>query len=281
MRIAIIGATGVAGRILLPLLRQRGHAPRAGVRSAAAVQALAREGVEATVCDILDPASLVPLLAGCDAVVNLATAIPKAGGDWTANDRVRAAGTHHLLAACAQAAVPRLVQQSVAMLHCADDSRPQAEDDALEGYGVLASAAELERSVAESALDWRIVRGGLFYGADSGRERAWAADVENTDFRIPGDGTAWFSLVHVRDFAHALALVAEHPEPRQAYIACDDAPLTVNNLYSEVARRRGRPLPPTGGPSRMRSFRTSNAKLRGIGWLPEYPALERGWGRAA
>jgi len=32
----------------------------------------------------------------------------------------------------------------------------------------------------------------------------------------------------------------------------------------------------SGGNPRVRSFRTSNAKLRGIGWVPEYRALEQG-----
>ncbi len=99
MRVAVIGATGVAGRILLPpVAAARPAAPRAAavrsVQRRAGAVALTTASTP-RVCDILDPASLAPLLAGCDAVINLATSIPKAGGsgDWAANDRVRAAGT--------------------------------------------------------------------------------------------------------------------------------------------------------------------------------------------
>jgi len=278
MRIAILGASGVAGRALLPLLLERGHLLRAAVRSAAAAQALTRPGIETVMCDILAAPSLAPLLIGCDAVINLATAIPRSGSSatWAVNDRVRAEGTPNLIAACTQAGVPRLVQQSVAMLHCVDDSRAQTEDDALEGYGAVLSSAQLEQAVMAAPLDWRIARGGLFYGLDSGREEIWAGEINTPEFRVPGDGRAWHSPVHVRDFARALVRIVEHADTRQAYIVCDDAPLTLNNLYSQVARKHGRPLPPTGGPLRMRSFRTSNAKLRGIGWTPEYPTLEAG-----
>lgn len=278
MGIALLGATGVAGRVLLPLLRERGHALRVAARSQAAAQALTQPGVEPVMCDILDASSLAPLLAGCDAVINLATAIPRSGSaaTWELNDRVRADGTSNLLAACARAGVPRLVQQSVAMLHCVDDSRPQKEDDAVEGYGAVLTAAQLEAAVMAAPLDWRIARGGLFYGEDSGRGQVWAGEMESPEFRIPGDGRTWHSLVHVRDFAAALVAIVEHPAPKQAYIVCDDAPLTLNSLYSQLARKHARPLPQAGGPMRMRSFRTSNAKLRGIGWAPDFPVLEAG-----
>jgi len=232
MRIALLGATGVAGRALLPLFKRRGHALRAAARSADAARLLTNAGVEAVVCDILDPASLAPLLRDCDAVINLATAIPKAGSaaTWEGNDRVRVEGTANLLAACARSGVARLVQQSVAMLHCVDDSRAQTEQDPIEGYGAVRTAALLEEAVMVTTLDWRIARGGLFYGPGTGREQAWSAEIADPAFRIPGDGTIWYSPVHVGDFARALVCITEHPQARQAYIICDDAPMQLNDL---------------------------------------------------
>ena len=279
MRIAVLGASGVIGRTLLPLLAQRGHAVRAGAHAASSVQGLRAAGVEAAACDILDAASLAPLLAGCDAVINVATSIPKPGGrgDWALNDRIRVEGTRNLLAACAQAGVPRLVAQSVAMLLCADDSRAQTEEDPVVGYGRVATAAQLEEQVRASGLDWRIARGGLFYGA--GREEAWRTQLDDPAFRIPAGGKAWLSQVHVRDYAGALAHIVELETPRQVYNACDDAPLTELDLYREAAQWRGKPVPPVGeapGLYGLRSFRVSNAKLRAAGWAPQYPCLRDG-----
>ena len=109
MRIAVLGASGVAGRALLPLLAARGHALRAafhasgGSACAAHPQVEAQPQVEARHCEILDAGSVAALVAGCEAVINLATSIPKPGGrgDWGVNDRVRREGTANLLQACA------------------------------------------------------------------------------------------------------------------------------------------------------------------------------------
>ena len=173
MRIAVLGATGVAGRALVPQLAGRGHHLRAGFHSARSEAVAAQicraangtAGHEAMHCDILDPSDVGRFVAEVDAVINLATAIPAPGGsgDWELNDRVRSEGTVNLLKACSAGAV-RLVRQSVAMLHCVDDSRVQNESGAILGYGRVESAAELERMVTATALDWRILRGAAFYG---------------------------------------------------------------------------------------------------------------------
>ncbi|MBI1728037.1 MAG: hypothetical protein HYR50_12295 [Candidatus Rokubacteria bacterium] len=137
MRIAVLGATGAAGRAFLRRVAARGHA-------------LATERA-----DIFDPRALAALLKGCDAAVNLVTSIPKPGGrgDWRVNDRIRREGTASVLAACREAGIGILVQQGVAMLHCVADDRPQTEEDPIEGYGVLASAFDMEALVREAPLE--------------------------------------------------------------------------------------------------------------------------------
>lgn len=257
MRIAVLGATGVAGRAFAAAARTAGHA-------------LADWRV-----DIFDRDGLVALLEGCDAAVNLVTSIPKPGGRgaWPQNDRIRREGTATLLAACLEARLPLLVQQSVAMLHCHGDDRPQTEDDPIEGYATIASAFDMETLARAAPLDVRLVRGALFYGGDSGREDQWLAEVSNPSFRIPGDGNAWHSFVHVHDYATALIAVLAGGAPRAAYIACDDTPLRLRELYARIAERADVPMPAAGGPSRLRSFRVSNARLRALGWRPAYPEL--------
>jgi nucleoside-diphosphate-sugar epimerase len=257
MRIAVLGAGGVAGRAFVAAAGAAGHA------------------LELRRADIFDRPALVGLLAGCDAAVNLATSVPRPGGrgDWVANDRIRREGTANLLAACTQAGTPVLVQQSVAMLHCCADDRPQSEDDPIEGYATIASAFDMEVLARAAPLDVRLVRGALFYGAGSGREAQWLSEAGNPSFRIPGDGGAWHSFVHVHDYAAALLAVLENGRPRSAYIACDDRPMRLRELYACVAARAGVAQPACGGPQRLRSFRVSNAKLRALGWQPSRPEL--------
>ena len=258
MRITLLGASGVAGRAFQRAALAAGHS-------------LVSRRV-----DILERGALAALVAGCDAAVHLATSIPKPGGrgDWAQNDRIRREGTANLLAACAGAGTRCVVLQSVAMLHCAADERPQTEDDALEGYGRIASAADMEALARAAALDVRVVRGGLFYGPGSGRPEQWLEEAADPEFRMPGDGSAWCSPVHVDDYAAALVAVLARGAPRAAYIACDDRPLRLAEIYAWAAARAGVAPPAAGGPQRLRSFRVSNARLRALGWRPAHAALE-------
>ncbi len=116
--LGVLGASNVAGRAFVPLAEAAGHVVRT-------------ERI-----DVLDAGALSRALHGVDAVVNLASAIPRPGGpaarrDWSLKDCIRRAGTAKVLAACRDNGVARLVQQSVAMLHQTADDRPQHEDDAL------------------------------------------------------------------------------------------------------------------------------------------------------
>lgn len=257
MRIALLGASGVAGRAFQRAAGAAGHA-------------LVTRRV-----DILDPGALAGFVEGCDAVVNLVTSIPKPGGrgDWAINDRIRREGTANLLAACTEAGTPLVVQQSVAMLHCAADDRPQTEDDPLVGYGRITSAADMEALACTAPPDVRVVRGGLFYGPGSGRPELWQEELQTPGFQIPGDGSAWVSPVHVDDYAAALLTVLECGAPRTAAIACDDRPLRLADIYARAAKRAGVGMPALGGAERLRSFRASNARLRALGWRPAHALL--------
>ena len=251
MRVAVLGATGVAGRAFVRAARGRSHT-------------LVTDRV-----DIFDATALAAMVEGCDAVVNLVTSIPRAGGrgDWAANDRIRREGTATVVEACQRAGTGILIQQSVAMLHCVADDRPQTEDDPVDGPGVLASAVDMEDVVRSAQLDARIVRGALFVGPGTGREEQSTAEVARPGFRVPGNGRGWLSLVHVDDYAAALLTVLERGRPRSAYIAAGE-PLRWQDFYDGVAARAGLPAPLPGGPERLRSFRVSNQRLCALGWRP-------------
>lgn len=196
MRIAVIGATGVLGRHLVPRLVERGHAVCATARRDADLDRLKRIGAEAVAADIFDPASLRAAVVNCDAAVHAATSIPTAAGrgDWAVNDRIRREGTANLLAACRAERVRRYVQQSVAMLHLTDDSRPQTEDDPLGHTDRIRSALEMEQMVSQAPLDWCIVRGGAFYGPGTGRPEAWRSQARGGVLTLPGDGNGFLSI---------------------------------------------------------------------------------------
>ncbi len=267
MRVAVIGATGALGRHLVPRLVEHGHAVRATVRDEGAAEFLTRLGVAAVRADILEPATLAAVVAGCDAAIHIATAIPKPGGrgDWAINDRIRREGTANLIAACRPAGVMRYVQQSVAMLHAAEDRTPQTEDSPIVAYDRIRSAADMEATVADCGLDWRIVRGAAFYGPGTGTEQRWRTALTAGSLKLPGDGGDFISLVHVADMAAAVTAVLERGQPGHAYIAADDRPVTYRELFAFLA---GGTEPGAGGARALPSFRVANGKLKSLGWAP-------------
>lgn len=279
MKIAVIGATGVLGRHLIPRLVERGHAVRGSARSDEGEALVAAMGAEPVRADILKPESLGPAVAGCEAALHLATAIPTAWGtgDWAVNDRIRREGTRHLLEACVQTGVARYLQQSIAMILTAGDDRPQTEDDETPGSGRGTSMLEAEALVRGSPLDWRILRGGSFYGPGTGHGAEWIEAARQPGYAMPGEGDDYISLIHIADMAEAAALAVESDQGRSVWNAVDDAPVRYRELTGYVAALAGAPPPATGAALRLASFRVSNARLKSeLGWRPRYASYRAG-----
>lgn len=277
MRVLVVGATGVLGRQVAPRLVERGHAVRVVVRDPARVPFFQTMGVETALGDILDAASLEAAAEGCEAALHLATAIPRPGGDWSLNDRIRREGTRNLLAAATEKGVGRYVQQSIAMLYGDTGQRIVSESAPLQPSPVIQSAADMEELVRASELDWCILRGGLFYGPGTGREEEWRQAAREGRFVYPEDGGDLLSQVHVVDMARAVALATEKAERGSVYNIVDDEPVSYKRLYAYVAAQLEAPEPRGGGPRVLRSFACSNAKAKKeLGWEPAFPTYLSG-----
>lgn len=287
--VAVLGATGVYGRHLLPRLAAAGYRVRALVRQPANAHAAAACGADLHAADIFDAASLRAGLKGCDVALNLATALPspgKRGGDFDLNDRMRREGVPIFLQACADAGIGRVLQQSIAMVHCgggdawADENTffsPPADTTA---GRAIAAARAMEAHVTASPLDWAILRGALFYGPGTGFDDDWFSRASAGKLVLPGTGDDYVSLVHIADMADAtVAALARWPS-RQALIVADNAPARWSDLFGHIARVAGAPPPARGGPHRFPSFRVSAARAReALAWSPRYPDFTSGLAR--
>src|SRR6202046_4611521 len=120
MRVFVAGAAGAIGRQLLPQLREQGHSVTAATRTPAKLPLLRELGAEPVVVDGLDALAVGGAVARAepDAVIHQMTAL--AGGTdlrhfdqtFAVTNRLRTAGTAHLLAAAAAAGARRFIAQS-------------------------------------------------------------------------------------------------------------------------------------------------------------------------
>lgn len=153
VRIFLVGASGVIGTRLIPLLRGDGHTVVGMTRSPSKSGLLRSLGAEPVVCDIFDPGALREALRSArpDVVINEATDLPDDPAliqqFGPANNRIRREGTSNVLAAGKEAGAKRFLAQSVAWT--------------LPGEGGRA-ALELERMVLEAG--GTVLRYGQLYG---------------------------------------------------------------------------------------------------------------------
>lgn len=160
--VLVTGASGFVGSWFVPALLEAGHSVRALVRddaSAARVQRrldpLLRSRLQSVIGDVTDRASLDAAVRGVDAVVHL-VAIPR---DWNGGrelERVNLGGTENMLAAMSEAGARRLVHQGA--LGVSDEP----------DLHYARSKARAETAVAESALDWTILKPSLLFGERDG-----------------------------------------------------------------------------------------------------------------
>jgi len=279
MRVLVVGATGALGRQVVPRLLERGHAVNAVTTRPEAVAHLRVIGADAFVGDILDAATLRDPARGCDAALHLATRIPKAGGarDFALNDRIRREGTANLIAAAQEAGFRRYVQQSITFLYGDHGSDWIDEDTPLAPASFASSTVDMEDQVRASGLDWCILRGAAFYGPGTGREESWAESARAGTLTVPGDGSAYTSLIHSVDIARAFVLATESAPSGTTFNVVDDEPVQYATLYPHLAVIYGGPAPKHGGSAGMASQRCTNRRLKdALGWEPVFPSFRSG-----
>lgn len=286
MQIAILGATGVFGRHLLPRLVSAGHHVRALVRTPSMASWASACGANVVPADIFDEASMASALSGCTMSINLATSLPSPtsqAGDYAKNDVLRREGTVNWVRACKGAGVARVLQQSIAMVHAgggeawADESTFHPTDETGVAGAAAAAALSMESTIKDSGLDWVILRGALFYGPGTGFDDDWFVRAKAGKLRLPGDGADHVSLVHVADMAAAAMAAVERWPSRQALIVADDHPAPWRDVFGYVCAAAQAPDPQPGGRQLMPSFRVSNRRAKvALDWAPRYPDFRAG-----
>lgn len=282
--ISVLGANGVYARHLLPRLAAAGYQVRALMRRLEAGVVARACGAEIVTADIFDGQSLRAGLVGSSVCINLATSLPgpSGRGDYAVNDKVRREGVPQLIDACRSAVVPRLLQQSIAMVSANGEAItdgtttrvPEGDDPTARA---LQATVAMEDAVQKSELDWLILRGGLFYGPGTGFDENWFERANANKLRVPGDGSDYVSLVHIADMAAATVAALQTWPSRQTIAVTDDTPSTWRDVFGYVAHLVGGEAPGIGGRPAFPSFRVSNSRARELlAWEPRYPDYRAG-----
>jgi nucleoside-diphosphate-sugar epimerase len=308
MQIFLAGATGALGRRLVPMLVEAGHQVVGTTRRAGKAADLAAAGAEPVVMDGLDADSVTRAVAAAhpDVVVHQLTSLANAGNpkkfdeEFAETNRLRTAGTDHLLAAARAAGAKRFIAQSFTGWPNERTGGPvKNESDPLDRHPTansrqtLAAIAYLENTVrAASGIDGLVLRYGAFYGPGTGLTPGGAVFEMVRKRRLPvvGGGTGIWSLIHIDDAASATVRAVERGDPG-IYNIVDDEPAPVSEWLPHLARTTGakppmrlpawlvRPAVGEHGVSLMTQVRgSSNVKAkRELGWQPAYPSWREGF----
>lgn len=294
MRVFIAGGTGAIGRHTVPALVRAGHAVTALARTPGKAATLAEQGATPVTVSLFDRAALAEALAGHDAAVNLATAVPAmsrfmSAAAQRANERVRREGSAALVDAALRAGVGRVVQESVSMVYRDQGGRWIDEDAPVDRYpmalGNLAAEAAAARFTEAGGVGIAL-RFGWFYGPGAAHSEQLLDLARRHVCVMLGRPDGYLSSIHVADAAHAV--VAALTAPAGTYNVVDDEPLTKRAYADALARAARTPIrvrvPGRGAllfgdrlTSLTRSLRVSNARLRSAtGWAPRYPSAREG-----
>ncbi|WP_433161880.1 NAD-dependent epimerase/dehydratase family protein [Kribbella sp. CA-247076] len=276
MRIFLAGATGVVGRLLVPLLLADGHEVTALTRRDPA--ALRDRGVTAVAGDVYDADALRGVVAAARPDVVMHRLTDLGTRDFAGNLRIRRVGTRNLVDAALAAGVRKVISQSIAWAYEPGDE-PAAEATPLdlaapdEGRRAMVEAVARLEDITAEAPEWVVLRYGLFYGPGTWYTKAGLmADTGN----LP-TGPDLTSFLHVEDAA--LAAVQALDWPTGPVNVVDDDPASADTWAPVFAESVGAVTPPPTRSARTawaRGASNDYARTR-LAWTPTYPSWRTGF----
>lgn len=295
-RILVIGASGFAGRALVPFLIGRGFDVVAASRYPG------RESSKAKIVwrpmpDLGDPnADWEPLLSECEIVVHLA-GLAHGLVDDGRHDAINHRGTERLAKAAAKVGVERFVFISSVAAQAGSASRSVIGEadrpQPVSAYGRSKLAAE--RAIQQSGVAYTILRPAAIYGLGAKGNMAGLEKIADLPIPLPfASLTTPRSLLSVENFCSATAMVLMHSVAENGvFLVADPVPLSVAEFIARRRRFAGRPVRLYAVPSSLIKWSlvalgkgqlwtrvgepmiVSVDRLRSIGWEPQDAYVSR------
>jgi nucleoside-diphosphate-sugar epimerase len=251
-RAFVTGGSGFLGRHLLRQLRDRGIPTRALARSAAAAEAVRKEGAEPVRGDLLDRDAIRAGMEGCDVVFHSAAHVDE-WGRYEDFYRINVEGTDTLLAAAKDAGVGCFVHVSTeavlldgSPLVDVDETRPRPPR-VLFFYGHTKGIAE-DHVRAANAPGFRTVaiRPRLIWGPEDTSVLAkMVKAVQTGRFKWIDRGAYQTHTCHVSNVCEGALLAAEKGRGGAVYFLTDGASQEARSFYTRLLATQG----VTPGPS--------------------------------
>jgi nucleoside-diphosphate-sugar epimerase len=301
MRVFVAGGTGVLGRRLVPLLVARGHRVTATTTSAAKLDLLVMDGLDAAsvgeAVAVAQPDVIVHEMTGLSFTHAGKVNLKHPDRYFASTNRLRVEGTDYLLAAAEATGVPHFVAQSNATGNGPRDAGwVKPEEKPLDPHALpaaykaaMAPLGHVEDMVLRAG--GAALRYGWFYGPGATEDQVEL--LRKRQFPIIGGGTGYWSWIHLDDAASATVLAVEQ-KARGVLNIVDDEPAPVSlwlPYLADIAGAKkpmripkwlGRLLAGDQAVLMMTQGRgSSNAKAkRELGWQLRYPSWRQGFKEA-
>ncbi len=257
--VCVIGGAGFVGHAVVHLLNERGYSVRVPTRHRErSKDLLVLSGVDVVEANIHDPGELNAVLAGTEAVINLAGILHEttpgridkpgaARGDFY---RVHIELARNILQACAHHGIQRLLHMSA--LHADATARSAYSRSKAVGEALVCEAGLAHRENERWYLDGpkfthgqnlalTVFRPSVIFGPGDSFLNQFATLLRRLPFLPLACGDAQLQPVYVEDVARAFVMSLENPASfGQTYELCGPKVYTLQQLVEYVAELQGR-----------------------------------------
>jgi dihydroflavonol-4-reductase len=245
--IAVTGASGLIGNVLVRRLLEQGRTVRAITHSKRHEVSLDGLPVERVTLDILNPNAVGKALEGADVVYHLAAMVSVSPTRTRPMYRINVRGTQNVIQACLRNHVRRLIYtSSVAALvpppfgTCIDESAELAPEKVADGYGrSKARAAQKVLEAAQAGLDAVVVYpSGVIGPHDFKPTQTGQTILDYVHRKIIAWLDGAYDFVDVRDVANGLTLAAEKGRAGRTYLLSGSR-ITVRDMFQLLEELTG------------------------------------------
>ena len=268
----LIAGCGYLGQATADLFVRCGWKVEGWTRSADSAQKLSGKTYPVRAVDLSDQRHVAGCEGEFDAVVHCAST---RGGDVDHYRQVYLQGLRNLLSRFPSSKMAFVSSTSVYAQTAGEWVTEESVADPKHATGNILREAE-QLALAHRGIVVRLA--GMYGPGRSHLLKSFLADQAIID----AENDRFINQIHRDDAAGALVLLLDRQSTLgEIFNVVDDEPVLQSECYHWLAARLNRPLPPAGILTRSRkrgrsNKRVRNAKLRGLGWAPQYPTFADG-----